>query len=157
MPRRPSFAETEQAIGDLAELFGWRHHQGRFQGLTRVGYADGFPADVLLRGHRLLFVTIAGAHGALTPPERRWLDEIASVTSVETLVIQRDDLHPLTRALRPTDDGQPLVAGDDSRAPPFGSRRSDNNSVRPSQRNGRQKPHQASTQQEEACEGPTSS
>jgi hypothetical protein len=123
MPRRPpTRPEVERHIRDLAELHGWRHHHARFAGLTRDGYADGFPPDVALRDGRLLFIAICGARGALTMPEMRWAQELEAVQAFEMHVVQRGDLSSLSRSLAAPSEARvptaalPLLAG--SRAPP---------------------------------------
>ena len=139
MPRTTaSRAEIERQIGDLAVAFGWRYHQARCLGLTRAGYADGFPGHVLLRDGRLVFITIAGSAGALIPPEAAWAKELGAVVTVEMHVVQRDDLRALTRVLRPqakerrprralegktAGDSRRLAAGPSAgpRAPPGGA------------------------------------
>jgi hypothetical protein len=126
MPRRPpTRPEVERYIRDLAELHGWRHHHARFAGLTRDGYADGFPPEVLLRDGRLLFITIAGAGGALAMPEMRWTQELDAARIVEMHLVQRGDLSSLARALAAPAEAHgptvalPLMAG--SRGPPCAS------------------------------------
>jgi hypothetical protein len=99
MPRRASRAELERRVRDLAETFGWRHHRTRHPGLTRLGYPDGFPSDTLVRGGRLIFVSIAGAGGTLTPAESRWVEELRQVRSVEAHALDRDDAGSVARLL----------------------------------------------------------
>ena len=155
VPHEHTRTETNRRIGDLAETFGWSHHHTRCPGLTRDGHADGFPAHVLLRGHRLVFVAIAGGRATLIPPERRWVEELAEVTLVEALVVERGELGLLTGALRPDRPraGPPRAESRAPTAEPASTR-----NVRPSHRGGRRKQRsQAPTSQEEACEGPRSS
>lgn len=104
--RSASHSEVERLIGDLALTFGWRHHHARCPGLTRGGYADGFPADVLVRDGRLLFVAIAGRRGQLIEPTRHWLEELAAVEVIDALEVNRGDLQSLWAAL-----GGPDAAG----------------------------------------------
>lgn len=107
MPKRGSAARQPRHLGDieryiseLAELWDWRHHKAR-QSHTPAGYADGFPADVVLRQGRLIFITVAAPSRVLIPPAAAWIRELESVVAVEVLVIQRNDLRFLTRALQP--------------------------------------------------------
>lgn len=101
MPRRrASRTELERHLADLAETFGWRHHRTRCPGLTRDGYADGFPGDTLLLDERLVFVSILGSRGALTTPESRWIEELSQVRSVEVRTFGRDDLAGIAAVLR---------------------------------------------------------
>ena len=171
MPRKPSRAELERYVADLALAYGWRCHHTRCPGLTHDGYADGFPPDVLLRDGRLVFVVAS----PLTLPEAAWARELAAVTTVEMHVIQHGDLGPLARALGP--QAEAMAVGDAAkreralaprrqrrepapspkpRAPP---REVSAQARRPPPGNGagRQKPNQAHSDQEEACEGQTRS
>jgi hypothetical protein len=102
-PTRPNppLGEVERYIAALAQLWGWRHHRTPAPSLTPEGYADGFPGEVLLRGGRLLFVTIAAPGGVLIPPAAAWAGGLEAASNIEALVLRREDLHPVRRALRP--------------------------------------------------------
>jgi hypothetical protein len=117
--RPPTPTEIERHISDLALAFGWHHHHARYAGRTRDGYADGFPSDVLLRGGRLVLITVAGTNGVLSDPELGWAEALSATPTVEMLIVDRGDLKPLTNALR-APGGQsgaiPVRAG--SRGPP---------------------------------------
>lgn len=139
---------TDRHIAELAELYSWRHHGGAPR-VTAEGYTDGFPAHVLVRAGRLVFVAIA--RPGLAAPEREWAEDIAAVRAVEIHVVERGELRRLTSVLRP---GAP--SSGEPRAPPAMPFPPKN--VRPSHRGGRRKqPSQAPPNQEEQCEGPTSS
>jgi hypothetical protein len=97
--RPPTRNEIERHISDLAETYGWRHHHTRCSGLTREGYADGFPSDVLIRDGRLAFIAITDSKALLTPPEARWAHDLSRAPSVELHVVERRALKALTRAL----------------------------------------------------------
>jgi hypothetical protein len=92
-------SETERHIAELAVAFGWRHHRTRCSGLTREGFADGFPHDVLIRDGHLLFVFIARPSGALKGPEAAWAVDLEAITSAEVLIAGRDGLVPLSHRL----------------------------------------------------------
>lgn len=82
----------------MAEAYGWRHHRARTGGLTSKGFADGFPPEVLVRGNRLIFVTLT-ADGSLTAGERAWIDDLDRIPDIEVYVITRGDLHLLATIL----------------------------------------------------------
>jgi hypothetical protein len=149
MSRRPSRAELERHIGDLAEAFGWRHHRARCPGLTRDGYLDGFPRDVLVRDGRLVFIAIRGA-GALSRPEAAWAAELAPVETVEMHVIERGDLPSVARMLCPTNPST------EPRAPPAPRRAEERRPPRDSGADVADPPSRP-TSQEEACKGPPAS
>lgn len=118
----PSRTLTDRHVAELADLYGWRHHRGAAS-VTLDGYADGFPTHVLLRAGRLVFITITGATGALTPPQAAWTAELSAVTTVEARAIQRGELRTLTLLLRagpassPRKPGRPPRAGGGRRKP----------------------------------------
>jgi hypothetical protein len=64
-----------RAIGEAARACGWRQHNAGYGGRTANGYADGFPDIVLIRGDRLVFLTLAIGAG-VTPPAGEWLDAL---------------------------------------------------------------------------------
>jgi hypothetical protein len=97
--RQPTRTEIERHISDLAEIYGWRHHHTRCSGLTRNGYADGFPSDVLIRDGRLAFITLTETKASLTPPEMRWAHDLSTAPVVEMHVVGRRDLKALTHVL----------------------------------------------------------
>ncbi|PZS12459.1 MAG: hypothetical protein DLM64_04855 [Solirubrobacterales bacterium] len=99
MQRRPSLAELERHIGNLAQTFGWRHHHACCTGRTRDGYPDGFPGETLLRDGVLVFVSIASTSGSLTEPESRWIEELRRVRCVETHILDRDNPGSVARVL----------------------------------------------------------
>lgn len=100
--RRPApRSEVERWVANRAQLWGWRHHHFPRSGVPIGEYPDGFPSEVLLRDGRLLFVTISAKHGGITPLEQAWINDLtAAEITVETLIVRRDDLPPLTAALR---------------------------------------------------------
>ena len=93
-----SRSEIQRHLADIAGLYGWLYHRSS-PSLTLDGYADGFPAGVLVRQGRLLFVALSGER--LTPPELAWAEQLAGVSSVQLHTVRRDDLSALTEALRP--------------------------------------------------------
>lgn len=118
MPGRTSTrAEIARHISDVAAAFGWRHHHSRCTGVTRDGYADGFPPDVLLRDGRLVFVAVCGRNGLLTAPQADWAAELDAVSTVEVLMVRRDGLRALARALEPRSQTKAAPRAD-TRAPP---------------------------------------
>jgi hypothetical protein len=101
VPRtRPARSDVDRVIGDAADAYGWLHHRERFPGLTRDGYADGFPQHALLRDGRLVLVTLTPHGERLTPNERPWVERLERSPSVEMYVVSRDDLGELTMVLR---------------------------------------------------------
>lgn len=94
--RRSSRATFERHVAEVAKLYSWRHHRGGAT-LTLDGYTDGFPQHVLLRGRRLLFLTI---DDDLLPAEARWIDELAAAVVVEPRLVTVTDLSSVTELLR---------------------------------------------------------
>jgi hypothetical protein len=94
--RQLSRDELSRHIGDLADALGWRHHQSWSPGLTTLGYADGFPTHVLLRGPRLLVVTVLSENASMTSNEAAWHNELRGVAEV---LIVRGDLEALGKTL----------------------------------------------------------
>jgi hypothetical protein len=90
--KRTTTADLERRIADAAELFGWLHHHGRAPGLSRDGFLDGFPGEVLVRDGRLIFATLAFRTRQLTAPEARWIEALREVDYVEVYVF--DPQHP---------------------------------------------------------------
>lgn len=99
MPRSITRRDLEQRISDLARAAGWRHHRASRQGVTPAGYADGFPADVLLRDGTLIFVSISSGVGRLARAESDWLEALRRVDRVESLSIEVNDLPMFAQAL----------------------------------------------------------
>lgn len=90
-------------ISEIAELCDWRHHRSRVDGLTRAGYADGFPTDVLVRGNRLILVTVGHGLGRLTPAQSSWVRDLESVTAVSVFAVDESNTAQLIDALRAED------------------------------------------------------
>jgi hypothetical protein len=103
--RRTSRSNAERQVATCALLWDYRHHHTS-PAVTSRGVGDGFPGAVLLRENRLVFVTVASARGTVTVREQAWIDGLSVAgLRVEALIAYRDDLRPLTAALRPSDSG----------------------------------------------------
>jgi hypothetical protein len=72
---RPSEAEFQKAVVDLAQLRGWlvMHIAD-----SRRGLGPGYPDLTLLhpRTGQLLFVELKSANGRVSPDQQRWLDAL---------------------------------------------------------------------------------
>jgi|SRR5579871_1611757 len=90
-------AALARDLHELAAFYGWRRHD--HTGRTSEGHSDGFPAEVLLRGERLLFVEFTDGRGVLIPPAREWFAALAAVSAIDTFVLGPDDAEALAQML----------------------------------------------------------
>ena len=96
----PKVNITEKAFaGDvaaLAKMFGWR----RYHTWRSIHSPAGFPDEVLVRGHRLIFAELKAQNGKVSTEQQAWLDDLKACGRAEVYVWRPADLQRIAEILR---------------------------------------------------------
>ena len=102
---RPTRAQLEKRVREVAAEHGWLHHHSRYERRLLSGRDDGFPSEVLSRKHRLVFVLLPSSDEP-TRKQAEWTTELESTSMVEVLVVRPDELDLLTWELARPEGGR---------------------------------------------------
>lgn len=94
----PAMTEREftRAVADLARLFGWERYHTHRSDFSPAGWPD----EVLCRPPRLVVAELKSDKGKASEAQRRWLDLLAHVETVEPYLWRPADLEQIAQLLR---------------------------------------------------------
>ena len=102
--------ELQEAVRQLAALYGWRY----FHVFNSRRSPAGFPDCVLVKPPRLVIAELKSDDGRVTPAQKVWLEDLRR-SSCEVYVWKPADLQDIARILSPASE-----VGRDSKTPSGG-------------------------------------
>jgi hypothetical protein len=85
-----------QCVVDLAHLHGWFVYRA----WTSIHSPAGWPDLTMVRGERLVAAELKREGKQPTPAQRRWLDALGAVPSIEVFVWRPSDWAEIVEVLR---------------------------------------------------------
>ena len=81
-------AQLQQAIADLAGMYGWLYYHT----FDARHSPSGFPDAILVKPRRLVAFELKTETGRLTPMQAGWLGVLATIPGVEARLVRPSDL-----------------------------------------------------------------